>query len=45
MLAVVKRFPSVAAMVAASESDWCEIDGVGKKIAAKVMDTLHGNGK
>ena len=39
--AVVEKFRSVEAMVQASTEDWCEIKGIGKKIAHDVMGVLH----
>lgn len=40
--AVTERFRSVSAMVAATEDDWREVDGIGKVTAKKVMEVLHG---
>jgi ERCC4-type nuclease len=38
---VAKRFPSVASLVAATERELCEIEGVGKLGAKKVWRALH----
>lgn len=39
--AVAKRFRTVAAMTAATEAEWQEIDGIGKVTAKKVVEALH----
>jgi ERCC4-type nuclease len=39
--AVASHFRSVAAMVAADEDDWQEIEGVGKTISRKIVSLLH----
>lgn len=41
---VSKRFATVIEMVAATEAQWCEIDGVGKVGARRVMEALNGEG-
>jgi len=40
-----KRFKSVSELVSATEKDFCELDGVGKKGAKKIYEWIHGNGK
>lgn len=41
--AVVERFRSLSEMVSAPESAWLEIDGIGKGIAQKVTQFIHGD--
>lgn len=40
--AVAARFHTVEAMVNASESDWRNVDGLGKETARKVYNIIHG---
>lgn len=39
---VAEHFPTVKAMCDAGESDWIELDGVGKKTAERVVRALRG---
>lgn len=39
--AVAQHFGSVAAMVAAPESEWIKIPGVGKLLAARIAEAMH----
>lgn len=40
--AVAAKFGSVTAMVAATEKDWTEIEGIGKTMAKKIISALNG---
>lgn len=40
--AVAKKFKTPFHMVHSTEAEWMEIDGIGKKTAQAVMDTIHG---
>lgn len=40
-VAVERYFPSAFDMVVAHESDWKQIDGIGKGIAKRVIDEIH----
>lgn len=39
---VAKHFPTIKAMMTANESDWQEIEGIGKTIANKIIQTING---
>jgi len=41
---VDKRFRSIVDMVNAPKSDWVAIDGIGKVIADKILNTFHNGG-
>ena len=43
--AVAKSFSSVAEMVAADESRWRQVEGIGKKLSARIVRLLRGEQK
>jgi ERCC4-type nuclease len=43
--AVEKRFRSVVELVRATEAEWMELPGIGKKMAQRIVAALHGEGR